>query len=214
MSKQPYDYEQEGLPEKIPVQHPYPVIDAAIYQYLEEHKTPFRRVQLTSGSARYILMDTIKERMRPRQLGSFVVRALDSDQTLITDDIPGKENEVGKSYARFIMLSALHIFRLTSHKIKTEIPFDLSAFSTRFSRTEPNRFRAMLRKPTPGSPGKPGRKESSINNWVRQEIQRGRNRQEVLEEYLKKRGIDPTDEAANDKAEDAFRKALSRTKRT
>ncbi len=214
MSKNTYDYEQEGLPDEVPVPHPYPVIDAATYQYLEKTKVPFRRVQLTSGSARYILTDTTSERMRPRHLGSFVVRAFAADQTLLTDDMQGKESEVGKSYARSVMLSAYHMLRHNIHEIKNKIPFDLTAFSTRFSRTEPNRFRAMLRKQTQGPPGKPGRKQSDINIWVRQEVQRGRNQQELFEEYLEKRGIDPSNEIARENAKEAFRKVLSRTKRT
>ncbi len=222
--KTAYEFEQEGLPERVVVDHEYPVLDAGIYQALEELKIPFRRVQLTSGSARYILTETREGQKRTSVRGSFVVRALDADRTdpdrtqpnrtLITDDVPGEEKDISKSYTRWIMLSAYRIFRHNSQKIKSEIPFDLTAFSTRWSRTEPNRFRAMLRKSTQGPRGKPGRRQSDINIWVRQEIQRGRNQHELFEEYLEKRGIDPSNEIARENAKEAFRKVLSRTKRT
>jgi hypothetical protein len=57
-----------------------------------------------------------------------------------------------------------------------------------------------------------GRPRGKINDWARQEIQRGRNREDVFREYVTRSKIDPTDELEVANLRDRFRKALERTK--
>jgi hypothetical protein len=55
-----------------------------------------------------------------------------------------------------------------------------------------------------------GRPVAELNEWARQEIASGRNREEVFNEYLERQDVDEDDEFKLEKARDRFRKAIRR----
>ncbi len=231
--------ELASLPSGILVSFPYLVVDATLADFLDRYRDAnaypfrFRRTELTSGSSRYLL--SAKGGSTSVSLGEFQARAVKPEFTVVNVSVdttnPDKDAAEGilkywlDMFSRWIVHEQEHTEKQIqdtglgstgdSPTTATMVEYRL----TDFLRSEIDRLDARLnqvhtlvtQKPEP----KPrGRRPEEINDWIRQQILRGRNQRELFQEYLKKRGIDPDDEDKVDLAKEAFRKVLSRTKRT
>lgn len=60
----------------------------------------------------------------------------------------------------------------------------------------------------------PGRPISDTNQWLRNQIAKGHNPNQLFPEYLERKGIKPSNKAAREKARESFRQAVRRATRT
>jgi hypothetical protein len=211
----------ENFPSRIVMQRPFSVVDAALLEFVDYLREigvsgyRFRRVVLTTGSVKYVISgyhrhgpDT--DEIELREIGIFYVRMLSDSQTLLhafhPHRIPHTMQHLMPLFVHFLTWLEYELMGLRALAQEDYVPFlppdTAAALAT---------FRSLYHE-TPAPPV--GRPPSSTAEWARQEVARGRDRNEVLQEYLRRENVALDNEEAVRQAKDRFRKALKRrTKR-
>ncbi len=209
------------LPTRVAFPFPFAAVEAAMYDWLghvslQVKALKFRRMPLTTGSSRFIVsVVSPNPTDKPVDIGHYDVMMINHDLTLITivSPFPDAHDEYQRNFRQAMSPPIVELRTLMEG-------FEAAAqelVNLKYSLTlseNPEETLATLVQRLSFEQKKPGARAKSYNEWVRQQVQRGRNQREVFQEYLKKRGIDPADEAEVASAKEAFRKVLSRTKRT
>jgi hypothetical protein len=212
-------------------QFPYPVVDASFQNMLslvrEQVALKIDRQQITTGSTLYRFVFSSKnKRLSEIEIATVELRMVGHDLTLfrihLGSDIEGANTPSLKAledrykamitylpgfFADILQDDQRYIAQLVEHHRKTPPPQDSTPPQANMWWSA---IKALLPPEQPLT--KIGRPPKTDNEWARQEIAAGRDREDVFQGYLERLKINPNDEPAKARAKDQFRKALTRMK--
>lgn len=207
------DASSNERPIEIVLRHPYPVVDAAFADFLwhVQHAYPdvkFDRKMLTAGSSRYPAITKIEG--HPIAITAFIVRMVSEDLTLIRTEARQDDIATQQVFALLMLFFPVWLERdqqklreLATVEFELQAPADTEAAIRGIAQRIPQIKRVL-----------PGRPTDPHNDWARQEVARGRDRESVFREYLQRQGYNPDDKDTRDSHRERFKKAIGRTKRT
>lgn len=185
-----------------PIPLPYFVIDAFLakgFQAIDDLPVPLKwhREALSSGSFRYNLLNHKKH-----TLGWFEATAVLATTTLfeayITPSLPANEHKTASILLETIFVTMMQIFERGARQA-IRIEAQIAAALHDLGIPEADKPRGATPNPE--------------NEWARQQIATGADRETIFQEWLTRRGIDLSKPDQERLARDTFRKAIAR-KRT
>lgn len=205
------------------------VIDAALREYfssrfsgVDRDLLKYKRVRFTDASARYTLLEGKVSDLI--EFADMNIRMIGLEKTHITVEprpLPASSSPDAVEYMQGLVKLQLFGFiawlwadQARMRDIKSPTPQNTMVVSTDpFTAAPGAAIPDEIRSAIQSAIGRPG---IDYNEWARQEIARGKDRDEVFKGYLERIPKDPDidEDEAIELAKDRFRKALSRTKRT
>lgn len=208
------------------VRYAYPVVDAALWSYLEtlqaltDNHLQFRRRQQTSGSCRYNVSGHFRDQRIT--IGEFFVSM--AGDTLSHIYIVPADSHPNPPQAQGWMSWQLALFQewIDNHiqRVYTIANRDHTKSLVFRTPEQMNAFMSLIAHENTPLKSKPhGRRPTSLNEWARQQIQHGHDREEIFQEYRRRYEQDNTNPQVKDKQDvdrlrDQFRKAITRKGRT
>jgi hypothetical protein len=195
---------------------PYPIVDSFvahgnISELVDRFGYSMQRQQTSSGSANYIFSSRANKRRVT--LAVLTLRMVSDPRTHLKLEI--KPQFYSQQHSLIARTLFANLLSLLSAKLQTD-QAEMARLAEQQKHAPISRdvgledFLAAWRHLEQRSIGRP---PANDNEWVRQEIQRGRDPKDIREEYLQRQKIDPNNRDAVRLARDRFRKIVERTKR-
>lgn len=188
--------------------------DAALHHYLTHRhtKTTIKRHSLSAGSARYEINVSSLDTKRP--IGVIDVQAVPHHQTyvLVQYHVAYQKDLTMRAIAwtylrwhlwRFLMWMEEEAIRFDDVKLRTDQEL---LRATTLLTEPPMDFPA----PSVERPKRRGPPPLEYNQWAREQVRAGRLRDDILLEYMERRGEDFFDDNVRRRAREALRKTLAR----
>ena len=199
-------YEGNTMPDFVMAQakakYPYLVLDALtrtwLYtSFIHNFDIPLRwkYASVTNGSSTHTIVDN-----QDRTMMVFLLEAIQPDQTLITLRAPSSQST--EQDLRHILGIFHHGLSVFQNMVENEI-------ENLEDMPNPPHLPDLLR----AGPVSRGAPTKDYNDWARQQIQAGHDRNSVFLEWLERRGLNSKSPDIRQQYSDAFRKALSRGKK-
>jgi hypothetical protein len=193
-------------------EYPFPAVDALIEEVLPRWLKPYyvkvRRRQLSTGSVRYTLLsDSSNKDLANKEVASLFFRMVDIKKTLFRLE---SKPDIGMIIHRYLIRHLpAHVAAILGNE--SQIVKNVA----QYQRQHPEmvklqqELQALQHEQEPSRRGRPVKND---NEWVRQEIKRGQDREEVFDGYLQRQLVDTNNKNAILQARSRFNKILSRTK--
>jgi hypothetical protein len=196
----------------------FAVVDAGLWECFISRKIvsflTSRRQRMTTGSARYIL--TWRE--GADNFAEIQIRTVGEEATHIAI-IPGtfaRQNHLEEPngiieatleiFIGWLNKDQLRMIEALEEQVREEDEIDAL-----WRPRDENTVKELSQHIRPNGASQIGRPRATDNEWIRQQIQQGQEREHVFAEYLQRQEVDIEDQDAIERARDRFRKALRRT---
>jgi len=195
----------------------FAVVDAGLWEcFITQKLVSFlatKRQRMTIGSSRYILTwregtDNFAE-IQIRTLGEKVTHIAIIPGTFARQNDLDEPNGIVTAtldiFIGWLNKDQLRMMEALDEQVRAEDEIDAL-----WRPRDENTVKELSQHIRPNGASQIGRPRATDNEWVRQQIHQGQERDEVFTEYLRRQDVDVDDQDAIERAKDRFRKALRR----